>query len=81
MPEKEIILDLSKKIKLSNTIFVSIGSLLLSGIILLIQLLMFLSMNNWIWEPKAWLLLLNFFHSVRGGDIGNDNNSASGGTS
>ena len=81
MPEKEIILDLSKKIKLSETIFISIGSLLLSGIILLIQLLMFLSMNNWVWEPKAWLYLLNFVHSLRGGNIGNNNNSDSGGTS
>jgi len=69
MPEKEIILDLSKKIKFSDTIYVSLGSLLLSFIVLIIQLVMFLSMNNWVWEASAFSLLINFIYSIRTGKI------------
>jgi len=69
MPEKEIILDLSKKIKFSNTVYISLGSLLLSVIVLVIQLIMFLSLNNWVWESKTWFLLLNFIYSIRTGKL------------
>lgn len=75
MSEKEVILDLSKKIKFSDTIYISLGSLLLSLIILIIQLFMFLSLNNWIWEDKCWLLLLNFIYSMRGEKTKESNNN------
>lgn len=58
--EKEIVIDLSKKIKFSDKLYVSIGSILLSGIILIVQSLCF----GW-----SWGLLLNFLYSIRSGKI------------
>ena len=69
MTEKEIILDLSKKIKLGEKRYISIGTLVISLIILLIQLLMYLSLSNWVWDAKMWTLLLNFAYSIRSGKI------------
>lgn len=60
MPEKEIVLDLSKKIKISDKIYISIGSLLFSAIILIIQGFAF----GW-----TWGLLLNFIYSIRSGKL------------
>jgi len=54
--EKEIILDLSKKIKWNDNKYISLGSLLLSGIILIIQGI-----------TMGWsgVLLLNFIYAIR----------------
>lgn len=58
--EKEICLDLSKKINFGNNRYVSIGTLLLSAIILILQGLCF----GW-----GWGLLLNFVYSIRSGKL------------
>ena len=63
--EKEVIIDLSKKIKFSKNYYVSLGSLLLSLIMLIIQLLMCLCINNWVWTKETWLILFNFAYSLR----------------
>ena len=62
MAEKEVILDLSKKIKFYKGLYVSIGSLLLSGLILVLQGLTF----GW-----SWVLVLNFVYSIRSGKMEN----------
>lgn len=64
MPEKEIILDLSKKIKFGDKIYISIGSMLLSFLIMILQGLCF----GW-----SWSLLLNFVYSIRAGTIDEPN--------
>ena len=70
MTEKEICLDLSKKIKLSNTLYISLGTLLFSTVIMVIQLLMLLSKNGWVWTDLCFGTLLNFVFSIRGNDNG-----------
>ena len=54
--EKEIILDLSKKIKLGDNYYISIGSFLISFSIMIIQMFS-LGFN--------WSILLNFIYSLR----------------
>ena len=68
MPEKEICIDLSKKIKFNDKLYISIGSLLLSGIIIFIQLMGIMSNTGWLWTTECWYLLLNFIHSIRAGE-------------
>jgi len=63
--EKEIILDLSKKISFGNKIYISLGSLILSSIILVLQGLTY----RW-----SWGLLLNFVYSIRSGKFNGENN-------
>lgn len=55
MSEKEVCLDLSKKIKWNNH-YISIGTLLLSGLILITQVFAM----GW-----SWWLFLNFLYSIR----------------
>ena len=59
MAEKEIIIDLSKKIKFSDKLYISLGSLLLSTLILIVQAF------SWGW---SWGLLLNYLYSIRSGN-------------
>jgi len=56
MTDKEVVLDLSKKIKLRNDYYISLGSLLLSILIMIVQGLCF----GW-----TWAHLLNFLYSLR----------------
>lgn len=63
MTEKEVVIDLSKKIKFSDTRYISIGSLLLSTIILILQGFSF----GW-----TWGLLLNFVYAIRGNEKENE---------
>ena len=56
MTDKEIVLDLSKKIKVSDAYYISLGSLLLSVLILIVQGLTY----GW----SGWLIL-NFLYSLR----------------
>jgi len=65
--EKVIKIDLSKKIKFTDTIYISIGSLLLSTFIALLQFIIALNSNNWIITPACWTVLLNYFYAIRGG--------------
>lgn len=64
--EKEIVLDLSGKIKFSDTLYVSVGSLLLSGIIMLIQMIWFLSTNNWQFDAFIFATIFDFVSALRG---------------
>ena len=63
--EKEIILDLSKKISFGNKIYISLGSLILSSIILVLQGLTY----GW-----SWGLVLNYVYSIRSGKLNGENN-------
>lgn len=67
--ENEIVIDLSKKIKFSDNIYVSIGSLILSSLVLLIQVLWALWSNNWVWTDQCWLTLFNYVYAVRWGKL------------
>ena len=64
--EKEIVLDLSGKIKFSDTVYVSVGTLLLSGIVMLIQILIFLSKNDWVFDPIVFTVMFDFVLALRG---------------
>ena len=66
MAEKEITVDLSGKIKFSDTLYMSIGTLLLSGIIAMIQVLFCLANNGWAFTPEVFVVLLNFVFAIRG---------------
>lgn len=65
--EKEIYIDLSKKIKLSDTLYISIGSLILSAVVALLQFIITLNGNNWVLTPSCWAVFLNFIYAVRSG--------------
>ncbi len=67
MTEKEIVIDLSKKIKFTDALYISIGSFLLSFFVALIQFLIALNTNNWIVTPACWSVLLNFIYAIRMG--------------
>jgi len=64
MAEKEIIIDLSKKIKFSDKLYISLGSLLLSTLILIVQAF------SWGW---SWGLFLNFLYAIRSGNLDEEN--------
>lgn len=64
MAEKEIIIDLSKKIKFSDKLYISLGSLLLSTLILIVQAF------SWGW---SWGLLLNYLYAIRSGNLDEEN--------
>lgn len=64
--EKEIVLDLSKKIKISDTRYISLGSFILSFIIMAIQFVICLSVNDWVITEACLVLLLNFVYAIRG---------------
>jgi len=66
--EKEIVIDLSKRIKFGKNKYISIGTLLLSGLIALVQLLMCLFLNNWKLTKEAWLIILNLLTAIRAGE-------------
>lgn len=63
--EKEIVIDLSKKIKFSDSLYVSIGSLILSILMLVLQGLTF----GW-----SWGLLYHFVYSLRYGKFDKEPN-------
>jgi len=65
--EREIILDLSKKIKFYDKVYISVGSLILSSLVLILQGLTF----GW-----SWGLLYNFVYSIRSGRFDNENNKS-----
>jgi len=54
MAEKEIIIDLSKKIKFSDKLYISLGSLLLSTLILIVQAF------SWGWSWGLCKITLTF---------------------
>lgn len=58
--EKEIVIDLSKKVKFSDNLYISIGSLILSILLLLLQGLTF----GW-----SWGLLYHFVYSLKYGKL------------
>ena len=65
--EKEIVIDLSRKIiKLESGVYVSLGTLLLSIIIMIVQMLICLARNNWQFDVEVLLYLLNFLFAIRG---------------
>jgi len=73
--EKEIVIDLSKKIRFTDTIYISIGSLLFSTLIALLQFIMALNMNNWVVSPSCWIVLLNYLYALRSGQSFGDKTS------
>lgn len=69
MAEKEIVLDLSKIIKFSSTVYISLGTFILSLIIVAIQCLICLASNNWQFSVDMLAVLLNFVLALRVGDF------------
>lgn len=69
MPEKEIVIDLSGKIKFSDTVYISLGTFLLSIFITVIQMLICLALNNWQFTVQVFTTLLNFLLALRSGKV------------
>ena len=67
MPEKEVIVDLSGKIKFSDNLYISLGTFLLSMFITIIQMLICLALNDWRFTVSALTPLLNFVLAIRSG--------------
>ena len=63
--EKEVVIDLSGKIKFSDTLYISLGTFLLSMTIIMIQMLIILSSHDWIFTSDVFAILLNFFTALR----------------
>lgn len=76
MDEKEIVVDLSGKIKIFGY-YISVGTLLLSGIVMLIQILIFLSNNDWVFDPIVFTVMLDFVLALRGEKNNKKNNKKS----
>ena len=66
MAEKEVVVDLSGKIKFSDTLYVSVGTLLLSGLIMLIQILWIFAHHNWQFDPLIFSAMFDFVFALRG---------------
>jgi hypothetical protein len=66
--EKEIILDLSGRIQFSDTVYISLGTFLLSLIVMVIQLLICLSTNDWQLTTQCLTVLLDFVLALRSED-------------
>lgn len=64
--QREIVLDLSGKIKFSDTLYVSLGSLLLSALITGLQILICFAYHDWEFDPLVFTALLNFVTAIRG---------------
>lgn len=65
MVEKEIILDLSGKIKFSDTLYISLGTLILSVFVMIVQILICLAVHNWEFDVMCFTLLLDFVLAIR----------------
>jgi hypothetical protein len=63
--EKEIILDLSGRIQFSDTIYITLGTFLLSVLVMVIQLLICLSVNDWQFTTTSLTVLLDFVLALR----------------
>jgi len=56
----EIVIDLSKRIQINDTYYLTLGRLFMSIFIIVFQLLGMLALNSWVFTPEMFFLLSTF---------------------